>query len=71
MNYGAGERKPILVSFHHNNTRRILTLKVSKPVTLRVNQEKQNKQTKNKNPPTTKKTKVADVLRENPCTGTL
>lgn len=67
MNYGGEERKPVLVSVHHKNTRRILTLKVSKPVTLGVNQEKQT--SKSKTHPPTKKPKAAD--RENSHTGTL
>lgn len=67
MNYGREEKKPILVSVHHKNTRRILTLKVSKPVTLGVHQEKQT--SKSKTHPPTKKPKAAD--RENSHTGTL
>lgn len=57
MNYGGEERKPVLVSVHHKNTRRILTLKVSKPVTLGVHQEKQT--SKSKTHPPTKKPKAA------------
>lgn len=67
MNYGGEERKPVLVSVHHKNTRRILTLKVSKPVTLGVNQEKQTP--KPKSHPLTKRPEAAD--RENSHAGTL
>lgn len=67
MNYGGEERKPVPVSVHHKNTRGILTLKVSKPVTLGVNQVKQTPKP-NTHPPT-KRPEAAD--RENSHAGTL